>query len=255
MELDKLTLLSGNDIFIESFRANVHQPTLREIAIIGEDNFYHYLSIFNITYESFVQMIIKSNEDKEGITEELVKNTLGELSDFQVLMQIVNGDQEIRIGLETILMLIFPSINKFEYEERFLMCNGEDSSLIIDENGYKDLVSVIKTIFCLDVKKEEEFNPVGDKAKSIAEKIKKGREKVREAHGLEQKKTYILANYMSALAIGSHALNINAINDLTVYQLFNQMQRFGLYTQYESAVKAMLAGAKDVEMVDWLEDL
>ena len=60
---------------------------------------------------------------------------------------------------------------------------------------------------------------------------------------------------MSALAIGSHALNINAINDLTVYQLFNQMQRFGLYTQYESAVKAMLAGAKDVEMVDWLEDL
>jgi hypothetical protein len=257
MEIDKLTLLSGNDIFIAALRVNIHQPTLKEIGILGEENFYKYLSIFKISVDSVAKALVANSKDGDSeITADLVKSALSETSDFEVFMQVLKEDQLAQIGFKTIMMLLLPKHSSFEYEERFIMCMSKDSvNVIIDETGFEALREVIDKIFCLNVTRSEEFNPVGKKAKSIAEKIKKGREKVREVQGLNQEKVYILANYVSALAIGSNALNINDTIDLTVYQLFNQMERFGLYTQHNHALKAMAAGAKDVELVDWLKNL
>ena len=38
--LNELLLLSGNDIPFEEAKISIHQPTIKEIAYIGEENFF-----------------------------------------------------------------------------------------------------------------------------------------------------------------------------------------------------------------------
>ncbi|MGE5637208.1 MAG: hypothetical protein ACM3WQ_00745, partial [Chloroflexota bacterium] len=140
-------------------------------------------------------------------------------------------------------------------EERMILGLSPDGTISIDKDSFAELKTVVKTVFCLNAMETTDFNPQGDRAKAIAEKLKKAREKVRTLNGEQNEKNYILANYISSLGIGSNALNILNAVDLTVYQLFNQMQRFGLYVQHDYAVRASMAGAKDVEQIDWLKQL
>ena len=44
------------------------------------------------------------------------------------------------------------------------------------------------------------------------------------------------------------------IKDLTIYQLYDQLERYNLYSQYENSLQAALAGAK-VDIVDWLKKI
>lgn len=254
MEIDYLTLVAGADIPVPELKANIHQPSIKEIAVIGEERFYKSLSLFDIGKESMEKVLTSDIVQQELQSIELVKNALESMSDFEVLLQVLKEDHEARIGFETILMLVFPQYT-FEFEERFILGVSPEGSFTLNEMNFGILRDVIKTMFCLRAVTQEEFNPQSDKAKAIADKIKKARERVRAAKGQSQEKNYILANYISSLGIGSNALNIiNAVN-LTVFQLFDQMERYGLYTQHDYAVKAAMAGAKDVEMVDWLKSL
>lgn len=255
MEIDKLTLITGVDIPVVELKANVHQPTIKEIAIIGEEKFYKYLGVIDIGKESSIKAIEASAIQNELLELDLVKSALENMSDFEILMQVLSEEQDAQMGFETILMLILPGYS-FCFEERFILgVNPKTGNITIDETNFPVLREVMKTMFCLKAVKGEEFNPQGDKAKAIAEKIKKGRERVRASKGVSQEKTYILANYISSLGIGTNALNILNAVDLTVYQLFNQMERYGLYVRHGYAIKATMAGSKDVEMIDWLKSL
>ena len=64
----------------------------------------------------------------------------------------------------------------------------------------------------------------------------------------------ILSHYVSILSIGTNALNISTVKDLTIYQLYDQLERYNLYSQYENSLQAALAGAK-VDIVDWLKKI
>jgi hypothetical protein len=55
--------------------------------------------------------------------------------------------------------------------------------------------------------------------------------------------------------VGEHK-DINTLMNYTVYQLFDEFQRFELKLAYDMNLKARLAGAKDVkEPEDWMKDL
>jgi hypothetical protein len=50
--------------------------------------------------------------------------------------------------------------------------------------------------------------------------------------------------------------NLNELMQYTVYQLFDEFQRFQLKVQWDAYVQARMAGAKDLEEVDnWMIDL
>jgi hypothetical protein len=261
MEIDKLTLLSGIDIPAPLLKANVHQPTIREIAFMGEERFYKSVGLFNISVDVYKgQIKTKLPDLDEAKIDELVKSALGNISDFEVFMQTVtgqpsNGEEDLKYNVELILMLLFPDCKSFIFEERFIMgMRHPGEPLIINDDSFKQLKEIIDVIFCLNTVKAKEFNPVDDTAKAIAAKLEKAREKIRTLKGETLKKNYILANYVSCLGIGSNSLDINKAFSLTIYQLFNQMEKYGLKTQYDHGVSAMMAGAKDVELVDWLQD-
>ena len=247
--IDQLTLLSGVDLPIPELKVNIHQPTLREIAYIGERSFYQAVTLLLLDKEDLAM--------KEGMTDE-DKAFLLSQSNFQILMSIINseGADLQKISIMTLLSLILPT-HSIEIEERFILLSSSKGDIsILDENSFDHLQYIARKVFGLEGSGSEEFNPVGDKAREIAEKIKRGRAKVAALKGENsEQETSILSRYISGLSIGTNSLDINKLLDLTLYQLFDQLERYGLYTAYDMSVKAKMAGAKDVEDVDWLKNI
>ena len=65
----------------------------------------------------------------------------------------------------------------------------------------------------------------------------------------------ILSRYVSILAVGEQK-NINDLMNYTVYQLFDEFDRFELKEQFDLYIRAQLAGARDLKEVDnWKKDI
>lgn len=250
-KIDRLTLISGVDIVIPELKTSLHQPTIKEIAYVGEKDFYEAAEILTVDKEKFVPRL-------ENIPEE-DKNVLLQMSNFELFLKLTNMKAETTIKIYSLLALLFPQ-HSIQIEDRFifLVKQNEKTAIttIVDENNFDILQKVVITTLCLDIGKgEEEFNPAGVKAREIAEKIKRGREKAAKLKGENGKQSSsILSKYISSLGIGTNTLNIKDILGLTLYQFFNQLERYDLFTKYNISIQARMAGAKDVEDIDWLQD-
>ena len=93
-----------------------------------------------------------------------------------------------------------------------------------------------------------DYNPSGDLAKQIAEKFKKRQQKLSELKE-NKKKIDILSRYVSILAIGEHK-DMNSLLNLSVYQLYDEFERFKLKMNYDIYFQAKMAGAKDLKEVE-----
>ena len=247
--IDSLTLISGIDVPIPEIGVNIHQPTIREIAYIGEKSFYEAAQTIIIQKKDFINGL-------ENITQE-DKTALSQMSNFEIFLKLVEANPLSNTKVQMLLSLLFPDFNS-SIEERFIFLVNpkEQKSILINDSNFEILQEVITTILCLQSgNTKEEFNPQGDRAREIAEKIKKGRERAARLKGEKRQQSNFLSKYISGLGIGTNTLNIHNVLDLTLYQLLNQLERYGLYTQYNISIQAKMAGAKDVEDVDWLKDI
>ena len=247
--IDSLTLISGIDVPIPEIGVNIHQPTIREIAYIGEKSFYEAAQTIIIQKKDFINGL-------ENITQE-DKIALSQMSNFEIFLKLVEANPLSSTKVQMLLSLLFPDFNS-SIEERFiyLVNPKEQKSILINDSTFEILQEVITTILCLQSgNTKEEFNPQGDRAREIAEKIKRGRERAVRLKGEKKQQSNFLSKYISGLGIGTNTLNIHNVLDLTLYQLLNQLERYGLYTQYNISIQAKMAGAKDVEDVDWLKDI
>lgn len=247
--IDSLTLISGIDVPIPEIGVNIHQPTIREIAYIGEKSFYEAAQTVIIQKEDFINGL-------ENITQE-DKTALSQMSNFEIFLKLVEANPLSNTKVQMLLSLLFPDFNS-SIEERFIFLVNpkEQKNILINDSNFEILQEVITTILCLQSgNTKEEFNPQGDRAREIAEKIKRGRERAARLKGEKRQQSSFLSKYISGLGIGTNTLNIHNVLDLTLYQLLNQLERYGLYTQYNISIQAKMAGAKDVEDVDWLKDI
>ena len=247
--IDSLTLISGIDVPIPEIGVNIHQPTIREIAYIGEKSFYEAAQTMIIQKEDFINGL-------ENMAQE-DKIALSQMSNFEIFLKLVEANPLSSTKVQMLLSLLFPDFNS-SIEERFIFLVNpkEQKSILINDSTFEILQEVITTILCLQSgNTKEEFNPQGDRAREIAEKIKRGRERAARLKGEKKQQSNFLSKYISGLGIGTNTLNIHNVLDLTLYQLLNQLERYGLYTQYNISIQAKMAGAKDVEDVDWLKDI
>ena len=247
--IDSLTLISGIDVPIPEIGVNIHQPTIREIAYIGEKSFYEAAQTIIIQKEDFINGL-------ENITQE-DKIALSQMSNFEIFLKLVEANPLSNTKVQMLLSLLFPDFNS-SIEERFIFLVNpkEQKNILINDSSFEILQEVITTILCLQSgNTKEEFNPQGDRAREIAEKIKRGRERAARLKGEKRQQSSFLSKYISGLGIGTNTLNIHNVLDLTLYQLLNQLERYGLYTQYNISIQAKMAGAEGVEDVDWLKDI
>ena len=238
-KLDELTLLSGNDIPFPQAQLIIHVPTLKEIGYIGEENFHigcHFI-VF----------------DKNNLSE-VDKVNLGNMSNFDIFMSVMNSHEKTvhKTNALSVLSLLFPDY-EIKFEKDKMLLQKENFSSIISEQNYEEFKYILNQIFCLKVEEKDNYNPADALAAKIAEKIKKGKEKVAKSKGESIKKLNIYSRYISILGTGNNL--IDYLN-YTIYQLKDQFDRFQLKENNDIYIKAKLAGAQNMEEVDnWMEDI
>lgn len=243
LNLNELLLLSGNDIPFPSAQICIHPPTIKEIALIGEEKFFMGCELLKFSKD------ILSPEDK---------NNLSQISDFNILMTIMNEHSPAtEKNVESaflVLSLIFPNYQIQLEQHRMVFLQPNEPNHYLDENNFNEFKEIINYMFCL--KKfggKEDFNPSGELAKRIAEKMARGRQQAAAAR--PQKKIAIFSRYISILAVGEKK-DINQLLNYTIYQLFDEYQRFELKQAYDIFIKSRLAGAtKTKEPENWMKDL
>jgi hypothetical protein len=239
-------LLSGKDIpFIEA-QVTVHPPTIEEIGYIGDEAFLVGCELLNFSKN------VLSVQDKINLESQ---------SNFEVFMSIMKDKrtpaiQKNRASALMVLTLIFPDYGIGIGQDKISLNKEGEEPHFIDSKNYEKFQEILVAMFCLKDQKSnpDNYNPQGDRARQIAEKLQKGRQKVAEAKG-EQKKINIFNRYVSILAVGEHK-DINELMKYTVYQLYDELERFELNEAFKLYVQQKLAGAKDVEEVDnWMKDI
>lgn len=244
-----LILLSGNDVPFPEAQVTIHQPTLKEIAYIGEESFF-----IGCGFLDFSKNLLNTKD----------KNRLNDIDDFDIFMSVVmNRKHETKQAIDCaflVLSLLFP-LYTIEVRSDAIVLKKDNEEKKIDKTNFSNFKKIISTIFNLDLGKnsaESGYNPAGDMAKKIAEKFKKRHEKLLELAKTSpkgDKKISILSRYASILAVGLQK-DLNSLMNYTVCQLYDEFQRFQLKVQWDAYLQARMAGAKDLEEVDnWMIDL
>ena len=238
--LNDLLLLSGNDIPFEKAKLIIHQPTIKEIAYIGEESFYTGCEFLRFS--------------KDNLNEEDRIN-LESLSNFEIIMSIIKEQnvivQKNKVCVFMVLTMLFPKY-KIDFKINSISLTDIETNeiFIIDKNNYDEFLQILNSMFCLSEGSNLDYNPKGDLAKRIADKLKKRHQKLAEDKPAEyNQKVDILSRYVSILAVGEHK-DINTLLQYTVYQLFDEFKRYELKMNYDIYLQAKLAGAKDLKEVD-----
>lgn len=243
--LNDLLLLSGNDIPFEEARIIIHQPTVKEIAYIGEETFYTGCEF------------LKFSKD---ILEDQDKVNLEKYSDFEILMSIMKEKnvtiQKNKFCMLMVLSLIFPDYIVTLTNDKISLKKNEEE-FFIDNNNFETFKKIVIEMFCLkgDGENTFDYNPQGEISKRIADKLKKRHQKLAEKSDNENKKVAILSKYVSILTVGQQK-DMNSLLQYTIYQLFDEFKRFELKVNYDVYLQAKMAGAKDLKEVDdWMKDI
>ena len=94
----------------------------------------------------------------------------------------------------------------------------------------------------------------GTRRKEIAEKLMRGRQRVAAQKG--DQSASIFSQYVSTLTVGIKSMSLQDCLNLTMYQLFDLMDRYSLYTSWDIDVRSRLAGAKiDSEPENWMKNI
>ena len=236
-----LSLMTGVDIPIPECQIIIHQPTLKEIALLGEKDFFTGAQCLCINKNMY------SGEGKEQ---------LENISDFQLFISMLNESKtaDQKRCVQQVLQLILPEY-KIMFTPRAIMVNLNSENFIIDESNFDVFQDICKQVFCLNRNGQEEYNPANKKAKEIADKIMRGRAKVAALKQASGQQSSALAQYISVLCVGLK-YTLETVIDLTLFQLYDLIERNSMFLKWDIDIKSMLAGAKlDKGPDDWMKSI
>lgn len=237
----RLALMTGVDIPIPELQATLHQPTIKEISYIGEKDFLVGIQCLSIQKSMVIQ------------DESLLSTT----SNFQIFMTIMNEKttQDKKQSVLTVFNLLFPSYVIF-FTPRAISMNCDKGNVIIDEGNFEKFQQIIGQVFCLSKSDASSFNPQNKKAKEIADKLIRARQRVAAQKAADQGEGSVFAQYVSTLTVGLGSMSLQDCINLTVYQLYDLVERYSLYINWDIDLKSRLAGAKPDKPVDnWMKQI
>ena len=242
----RLALITGIDIPIPELQISIHQPTMKDISYMGEQDFFtavHHICL-----------------DKEALVEDKV--LLENLTNFQVLMKVLEQSKdasEKKLALTTLLSLLFPSYQAMFTPNSIILRNAETSeNVLIDKDSFQYLQNMIKEVCCVNNIFQGNnivYKPANARAKAIADKIMRGRQKAAAAKGGENFES-VFSRYISILTIGTSSMSLKDCTELTMYQLFDLVERYTLYTGWDIDLRVRLAGGDPKSEADnWMKNI
>lgn len=243
--IDPFILNSKIDIPFVGARVAVYQPSLEEIAYIGgQDVLFPGCELLRIS-----KNILTEND----------KVDLDNIENFDILMQIISiASPELKKPIENaqlVLQILFPQY-EIQWSPPFEISLRRGEELCsINRTNYDELREIISEMFCLNKNgQNDDYNPAGELSRRIAEKLRERHRIMAEKHGGNEKSS-IFDRYISILSVGLQK-DKNELMKYSVYQLFDEFERYQAKVAYDIYVQAKMAGAKDIEDVDnWMRDL
>lgn len=237
----RLALMAGSDIPIPECKLVLHQPTIKEIAFLGEDDFFIGVQCLSLNKSMFVK-------DKEA---------LSEVTNFQIFMTMMTEKETVdkKISVVQVLSLLFPKY-KVIITPRSILFQGENDSPMVDGENFEALQDTIRRVFCANTgpMDQQAFNPADEKAREIAEKLMRGRQRVAAQNGGGNQSTF--SRYLSILAIGLNSMSLHDLVNCTMFQLYDLLERYTLYTNWDLNIRTRLAGGKpDSQPEDWMKTI
>ena len=237
----RLALMCGTDIPVPECQLVVHQPRINEIALIGEQEFFLGVQSFCIRKSMVIQ------------DESLLRNT----NNFQILQTVINSQEgaEKKMAIQQICTLFFPKY-KVNFTPRSMMFLGGEQPITVDESNFDFLQEAISSICCLKSGPQDQqtFNPADKRATEIAQKLMRGRQRVAELKG--ENNASIFSQYVSTLTIGLSSMSLKDVMDLTIFQLYDLVERYMLYVNWDMDIKSRLAGGKpDSQPDNWMKNI
>ena len=211
-------ILSGQPLPIKDANIFVTQPKIKDIVLFGEDDFL-------ISVQMLVSMDQFANQIKQGNSE------LNIMSDFQLLLIMVEEDPTIKRMILDLFTLIFPEYEVVFTENTidFLISEEEQKNLVgrIHPFNFENFQATLNDAFIpqVDNDREPDYNPANEMASKIAEKIKRGREKVHAQKAATEGDRSIYADYCSTLSIGMQ-MDISIFFNYTPFQLYDAYRRY-----------------------------
>ena len=233
--------MCGTDYPVPECQLTIHQPKIKEISYIGEYEFFSGIQCLCLNKSMFIK------------DESLLETT----SNFQIFMTIMS-EKETANKKESVLQvcsLLFPKM-RIMFTPMSMLITGEGQTLQIDENNFEFLQMAISNICCLKTGPMDQttFNPANDKAREIAEKLMRGRQRVAAEKGTSN--SSVFTQYLSILTVGLNSMTLKDLCDLTMFQLYDLVERYMLYVNWDIDVRCRLAGGKpDNQPDDWMKSI
>lgn len=242
----RLALMTGIDVPIPECNLVLHQPTIKEISFIGEKDFFLAIQTLSL--------------DKKFLIED--ETLLADYTNFQIFMMIMTDKTSLekKKAVEQILPILFPQykVTMMIRSLIFSPLHSDNNEIItIDDANFNSLQEVIRQICCLNHNSMQQagFNPQDKRAKEIADKLMKARQRVAAQKG-ENHDASLLGQYLSILAVGVSSMSLNQCLELTLYQLFDLIERYSLFASWNIDIKVRLAGGKsDKELDNWMKNI
>ena len=238
----RLALMTGVDLPIPELGLVMRQPSLKEISMIGEEDFFMGIQVLCIKKETYIQ------------DESLLANT----NNFQIFMTIMNEKQvaDKKAAVLQVLTLLLPDFKVFFTPRSMLIKKGE-IDVIIDEGNFEKLQELLIQQFCLQGSGQESYNPKSKKAKEIAQKLMKARQRVAQQKAQENSGS-MFGRYVSILTVGLSSMRLKDCLELTMYQLYDLIERYNLYVHWDIDIRSRLTfggGGSDKPIEDWMKNI
>ena len=116
----QLALMCGIDIPLPEFQLILHQPTIKEIAYLGEDNFFSALTYLCLNKNSL-------------ITD---KKLQSEVTNFQVLMEVLKDPKikEIKQNILLLFKILFQDYKTIMTPNSIIFTSSQGNVMIDSEN-------------------------------------------------------------------------------------------------------------------------
>lgn len=261
MEVNKLSIMAGTPIPLPSLGLLLNQPKIKEIAAMGEDNYFVILSLFERADKTkFKEEIIEEEfKDKKDATPDDKRELSFELdiefpTDYAVFLYLINSIPNLKINFESFLFLVFLNIIKIEvFKKEIIMYDKDNKQYIINNSSFEEFRVVVLSAlnYKTEEEKSQEFNPVNEFANEIAKKIDAAK-KMRAKQNRNVNKIESPISDMSSMLAASNNISILEIMNFTYPQLLIQYERSALLLNFTNQIRvSAFGGLKSEDIVDW----
>jgi hypothetical protein len=229
----ELKLLAGIPIEIENV-GKLYPLTIRDIALLGNDKFNMYISSLVFDVENLDNY--EDNLDK-----------FDDLSTFDVISVYCIHDEKFRNLTIEALNTFFKEEIIFYAKYSVFIVGDIDNKNIINRDNYDDIKYVLRKQYNIAKMEKETHNPANERAKKMIEEIEMAK---KDKPKIKPKEKINLHSIISSIAWKSH-IGINAIWDLTVYQLYDAFYRLGLIDNYDKIMSGIYAGTASYKYINY----